>query len=339
MTYTLYKIVEDWTLGKGEKKMINVIKGILYRMTRNKPYLIMPLVITPIVIVVAIYFSSSFVTKLNIGVVGTDNISFESDEINIIKLNEKVPLSDLVKNKYDAVVTFENGKAKVDTVKGNDLKDKLEKLLNGEEVSIKDGEKRGVAANIIGFLTMFVIMLGVSLYKFFFDDKKGISKRIISANISYEQYVASHFISVFIMLFVPIGIITVIAKELFNLNTSVTTLELFFIVSVLSLLSAAYGLLMSSITKEMESANMLGTMINIITTLIAGSFFTISNNSLINKIGEILPQKHILSFTILLENGKGISYGNLSNVLLISLIMIICSFLINRYKMRRYSYM
>ena len=50
--------------------MINVIKGILYRMINNKAYLIMPIVITPIVIAAAIYFSSSFIAKANIGVVG-----------------------------------------------------------------------------------------------------------------------------------------------------------------------------------------------------------------------------------------------------------------------------
>ena len=80
-------------------------------------------------------------------------------------------------------------------------------------------------------------------------------------------------------------------------------------------------------------------MISMITTLLAGSFFTISNNNLINKIGNLMPQKHILDFTIALENGKGISYVDLSNVILVSLIMIICSFLINEYKMRRYNCM
>jgi ABC-2 type transport system permease protein len=319
--------------------MISLIKGILYRMINNKPFLIMPCVITPVVIAVAIYFSSSFVARPNIGVVGDEGSNFKSSEVNIIKLEDKVPLSDLVKNKYDAVITFEAGSVKVDTIKGSDYKSKLEKMLKGEEVTIKDGEKRGVAANIIGFLTMFVLMLGVMLYKFFFDDKKGISKRVISTNISYGQYVASHFISVFIMLFIPTAIITVLSKELFNLDTRVTALELVFVVLVLTLLASAYGLLISSLVKEEESASMLGTMINLITTLLAGSFFTISNNKLISKIGEILPQKHILDFTISLENNDVITYGNLLNVILVSLMMIICSFLINRFKMRRYSYM
>lgn len=319
--------------------MINVIKGILYRMINNKAYLIMPVVITPIIIAVAIYFSSSFVTRPNIGVVGDYNVNFNSDEIDITRLESKVPLSDLVKNKYEAVISFENGKAVVDTVKGDDFKSKVERIANGEKFTFEDGEKRGIAANIVGFITMFVIALGVMLYRFFFDDKKGICKRVISANISYEQYVLSHFISVFLIIFVPTVIITVLSKELLNLDTRVTTLELAFIVLVLSLLSSAFGLLMSSVAKEMESASMLGIMVNIITTLLAGSFFTISNNNLINTIGNVMPQKHILDFTIALENGNGLSYVDLGNVILVSLIMIICSFLINKYKMRRYSYM
>jgi ABC-2 type transport system permease protein len=318
--------------------MRSVIKGILYRMINNKTYLIMPLLITPIVIAAAIYFSSSLVAKANIGVVGDGNINFNSDEINITKLESKVPLSDLVKNKYEAVISFENGKAVVDTIKDDDFKSKLERIVNGENITIEDGEKRGVASNIVGYITMFVILLGVMLYKFFFDDKKGIAKRIISANISYEQYVLSHFISVFLMICVPTVVITVLSKELLNLDTRVTTLELAFIILILSFLASAFGLLISSLTKDEESASMLGTMINIITTLLAGSFFTISNNNFINVLGDIMPQRHILDFTINLENGRGVNYADICSVILISFIIIICSFLINKFKMRRYTH-
>lgn len=318
--------------------MINVIKGILYRMINSKTYLIMPLIITPVVIAAAIYFSSSFAEKANIGIVGNYKVYFNSDEVNIIKLENKVPLSDLVKNKYDAVISFENGKAQIDTIKGNDFKSKLEKMVNGENVAVKDGEKRGVTANIVGYISMFLILLGVMLYRFFFDEKKGIAKRVISANISYEQYVLSHFISVFIMIFVPTVLVTILVKEVLNLETRVTALQLAFIVLALSLLASAFGLLISSIVKEEESASMLGVMINIITTLLAGSFFTISDNNLISIVANILPQKHILDFTISLEKGNGINYADMGNVILVSLIMIIFAYLIIKYKIRKYNF-
>ena len=51
-----------------------------------------------------------------------------------------------------------------------------------------------------------------------------------------------------------------------------------------------------------------------------------------------MPQKHILDFTIALENGKGLSYIDILNVILISFIMIICAFLINKYKIRKYAH-
>lgn len=317
--------------------MIKVIKGILYRMINNKAYLAMPLIITPIVIAAAIYFSSSLVTRSNIGVVGIENFNFNNNEVNIIKLDKKAPLSDLVKNKYDAIISIENGNFKVDTIKSDDYKSKIEGILRGEKADFQGENKRGVGANIIGFLTMFLIMLGVMLYKFFFDEKKGMAKRIISSNISYEQYVLSHFAAVFIMIFIPTVIITVMSKSLFNIRTSLNNVELSFIVLILSLLASSFGLLMSSIVKSEESASMLGSMITIITTLISGSFFTISNNSFITSIGEILPQKHILDFAIALENDNTINYGDVSNVILVTIFMIILSFVINKYKMRKYN--
>lgn len=65
--------------------MINVIKVILYRMIKSKLYLVMFIFIILIVIVCFIYFLSSFVIKVNIGIVGDYNINFNSEEINIIK--------------------------------------------------------------------------------------------------------------------------------------------------------------------------------------------------------------------------------------------------------------
>ncbi|NYC31317.1 ABC-type multidrug transport system permease subunit [Clostridium saccharobutylicum] len=118
---------------------------------------------------------------------------------------------------------------------------------------------------------------------------------------------------------------------MFHLDTTVTIFQLIFIILILSLLSSAFGLLISSSVKEMQSASMLGVMINIITTLFAGSFFTVSNNNLITKIGSLLPQKHILDFTIALENNDVITYGNVASVIAITIIMIFCSFLINKY--------
>ncbi|MFW2490635.1 ABC transporter permease [Clostridium chromiireducens] len=318
--------------------MINIIKGILYRMINNKSYLIMPIVITPIIIAISIYFSSSLVAKYNIGVIGDYSANFNSDEVNITRLENKVPLSDLVKNKYEAVISFKNGKVIVDTIKGNDFKSKIERLVNGERITNEDSEKRGVVSNIVGFITMFIIALGVLLYRFFFDDKKGISRRIISTNITYVQYILSHFISVFLMIFVPTVTITILSRVMLDLDTRVTSVELILIIFVLSLFSSAFGLLMSTVTKQMQSASMLGMMINVITTLLSGSFFTISNNKLVSLFGSIMPQRHILEYTISLENGKFSNYTDIASVILISIVMIISSFLIIKYKMRKYSF-
>lgn len=317
--------------------MIKIIKGILYRMINNKSYLAMPLVIVPVIIAAAIYFSSSLVTRPNIGVVGIENIDLPRDEVNITKLQEEATLSDLVKNKYDAVVTLKDGVMKIDTVKGNDYKSKLEALVRGEEVDFKEGEKRGIGANIIGFLTMFLIMIGVMLYKFFFDEKKGMAKRIISTNVSYGQYIISHFSAVLLMIFVPTVVITLLSKAILKLDTSLTFIELSFLVFILSVLASSFGLLISSIVKNDESASMLGVMINVITTLIAGSFFTISNNDFISTVSKLMPQKHLLDFSIALENSNVINFVDISIVILFSVVMIILSLIVSKYKMRKYN--
>ena len=313
--------------------MINSIKLNLYRMIHNKAFLLMPFVITPIIICCAMYFSSNVVVNPTIGVVNKTTLSNDIKNVNIVNLNEKVPLSDLVKNKYDAVVYFDNDKVTVDTIKGQDYKERVEKLFNGENTKLNDNENRSAGVNIIGYVSMFLLFLGGKLYKFFFDDKMFISKRIISCGMSYSEYAVSHAASVFLMIFVPTCIVTILFKELFNINTNITDLEFIFIIFLLCFLSSSFGFLIASLVDNDTNAGMLGNMIIIAASLISGSIVNISNNKIINALGSVIPQKYLISTAISFENNN-VNITSILFVLLSSVIMMVIAFEYNKYKMR-----
>ncbi|GKX67155.1 ABC transporter permease [Inconstantimicrobium mannanitabidum] len=298
--------------------MLRMIKGILYRMINNKVYLVVPIILTPIMIFAAIYFSNNLSIKGNIAVVGMDNVNLAIKEVKVTKLKTVPQLSELVQNKYDGVVIYKNGKFKVDTVKGNEFKENIEACINGKTPNWDREAKRGVAANIIGYITMFVLFLGMMLYRFYYEEKGGISKRILSGSISYVQYATAHVISVFLMIFVPTTGITLITKEVLNINTKVSSLEVAFILFVLCLFASAFGFLISSIIKEDENATLVGSMTILVTTLLSGSFFSVTKNGFIDKISNLFPQKYLLDFTISLENNNSANYMKMGVVLVIT---------------------
>jgi len=314
--------------------MIIMTKNILYRMFQNKAYLIISLVFTPIVIFFSIYFSTNLAIKGNIAVVNIENLPVSRGDFKITYLDEKPKLSELVKDKYDAVIYKEDGNFKIDTVKVEKFRNTLESALKGEDIATSTDNKRGVTSNIIGFITMLIIIQGVTLYKFYYKEKGGIAKRILSSNLSNEMYVFSHFMATFIMLFSPVATITLVAKEVLKIDTIVSGMELTFIIFILCLFAATFGLIISVCVKSDENAMMVGSMATIITTLLSGSFFEISDNKVVELISYIFPQKHILDFTIALENGNKANIGIMIIIIIASLLIVMIGAVINKNKIQ-----
>lgn len=316
--------------------MLRTIKIILYRMIDNKAYLLMPFIITPIIIFFAMYFSSASITNPNIAVVSDKPYTeYNFNNVNIERLHDKVPLSDLVKNKYDAVVYLKDDTFSVDTIKSSKFKKKVTKLFNGEDVKLEDNNGRGAGVNIAGYLSMFILMLGCRLYNFFFQDKKFIAPRIIASNMTYSEYALSHMTAVFIIMFVPTSIVILISKIIFNVNTGgVNCAELIFVIFLLCILSSAFGLLLCSVTDNDIAAKMISNFVIISTSLISGSFFSISNNNIMQKVSAILPQRQLLDLTAAFQNYKNINYLSIIYIFMLTVIFIKVSSTLNKHKIK-----
>lgn len=317
--------------------MLNIVKGIINRIVKNKTYLLMAFVVTPIVIISAVYFNDSSFSKPNIAVSGEENINLDQNKVNIIRVDSPVTKSELVRNKYDAVVYFSDGQVTIDSIKSEEFVSKVEDMIEGKNIDFDNNDKRGPIGNIVAFMVMFMFFLGSMLYKYYFDEKGWIFKRIIISNISYAEYIASHFIAVFIMIELPVLIITILVKYIFNLEPFISVLQITAIITALSMLSASFGMFIASIVESSQSASTLGAMVNLITTITSGCFFTIADNGIMYRISNVLPQKNILDITIYLEKGLKVSTNSILNVAVIITILIIASFSINIYKMNKYA--
>ncbi|WP_454051987.1 ABC transporter permease [Clostridium sp. Marseille-Q7071] len=316
--------------------VFNMIKNNFIRILQNKFYIINIILIIPTMIFIAIYFTGRLEIKANLAVVGANNLPINSNSIKVNYINKEPQLSDLVLNKYDAVIKSNNGVYEVITVKSHKFKENIEKLLKRESIdNVFSSENRGIGTNILGYLTMFILLQGLMFFTLFYEERdKGISKRVLSHPITAMNYFLAHAISCFIMVFLPITIIILISVNILNLNTNISNIQFIFILGILCILGSAFGLFISSLVKSEDNATLFGSMLLVITTLISGSFCSIDSQGVIGKIGKILPQRKIVDYTIAVENNRTLDYRGLIMIILLSIILFMLAYIINNKKFR-----
>lgn len=312
--------------------MLNLIKMIIYRISQNKIYFLMAVFIPPLVVIASLIFTNNIEHQIRIGCLNF-NEEIKAKTIKMIPLTQEPPLSELVQGKYDAVIIEDEEGYEIKTIKGQEYENLLRQVIDGKvdvEELFKSVENRGVISSQIGFLTMLLMLLGSMLYKFYYQDKKQTDKRILYANVTYKQYILSHIIVVFIILFAPTICICILANIIFKLNMFVSILEIIFIIFTLCLLATSFSFFIASSTKTEENGSLLATMVIVITSLISGSIMEVSKQGLTQKLAHLFPQRYIIDFTIRVERGEAGNYINMWTIILASFILLILGGIINK---------
>lgn len=104
------------------------------------------------------------------------------------------------------------------------------------------------------------------------------------------------------MMFIPSFSVISIAAIL-GINIGFSILQFAGIITLLCLLSEAIGLFINSVCSSGENANMLGSALIIITSILGGSFYSFSHsNKIMDFIVNLLPQENFISFVGSTEN-------------------------------------
>ena len=243
--------------------MLKLMKLIFYRISHDKAFLIVYLVLIPIVMGIAVYFTNTMSYQMQIGVVG-DIETVVNDEIQYIPLKEIPKNSQMVLNQYDAVVYQEGLNVKVLSTKGEEYNQAIQLLMNGQIDSLSTDKGRGTASNILGFLMMVISLLGVQIYSYYFDERKGINKRILGTSVHCYQYMLSHFIVVFSFLFVPAVTVICGALFIFDIALSIALWQFVLTLMLLCFFATAFGLWINVLSKTLEESMMLGNMFAIV---------------------------------------------------------------------------
>lgn len=308
--------------------MLNIIKNNWYRLMEEKLYFIYALVLTICAASAAIILTNHVQIKETIAIVNnTSQNVVDSSYYNITYLSEEPPMSEILENRYDAVVVMDQKYSyRINTIKSDEFKENLQRFLSYPSEFTESKEKRReVGTNIIGYMMMFVLMQGILYARLFAQDKeKHMIERVAFSPIYFTSYLLGHGIFMWALLVIPsVGV--VIAAHLLGISVGFSIFQYIILFAILALLSTAFGLCVNASITGVDKANMAGNSIIILTTILAGSFYSFAKeDSLLNKALYIIPQKNFIEFVNAVEKGTLSSNTNkeISYVLFISILML-----------------
>lgn len=283
-----------------------ILRNNLQRFLKEKTYAIISFLLVFITIAATSFVVTMESQKVKIGVTKTAIELLEMNDNNIsVKEVERDMnyYTNLISGEFDAYINKEDGKYKVTTVRNSTLGMKLSQYLN-EGKSLIASSDNNYYKIIITVMAMSSMILSLILYRYYFDDRNGLDKRIYLSGVSNFSYVLQQVLFNFLILFTTNLLSSFILLPLFDLNIS---WKLVLYILLIELFSANFGMFLSTLTKKNQGALIIGTMVSVITMLLSGALFSVKIGSVQDKIHYIFPQHYFSNL------GKNID-ANLTNL-------------------------
>lgn len=315
--------------------MLSVLKNDYCRMLKRLPAVLIMTAVMLVSIVLAVYVTSAQQVKGHVALISQTNIAPASSKyLSVTVMKQEPPYSALVKHQYDAyVIDKGNGEYEIKTLKNDQLKTMIKSLLQNPNAAIPAQETdRGVGVNIVGFLMMFLLMeTFMNLFTFADDKEQGQLARIVLSPVSLVGYLAAHCIYCLSM-FLPSYLMLVVIKAA-SFDIGFSLLQYALLLFLISILGISFALLLNTFFSKPDNAAMLGNSILVITSVLAGSFYSFSkDNRVLDWIIRILPQKQLLNLAQYMQNSNLFAQLlPLCYVLVVSIVF----FAISWYKLKR----
>ena len=283
-----------------------ILRNNLQRFLKEKTYAIISFLLVFITIAATSFVVTMESQKVKIGVTKTaiELLEMNNNNISIKEVERDMNYyTNLISGEYDAYINKEDGKYKVTTVRNSTLGMNLSQYLN-EGKSLIASSGNNYYKIIITVMAMSSMILSLILYRYYFDDRNGLDKRIYLSGVSNFSYVLQQVVFNFLILFTTNLLSSLILLPLFDLNIS---WKLVLYILLIELFSANFGIFLSTLTKKNQGALIIGTMVSVITMLLSGALFSVKKDSIQDKIHYIFPQYYFSNL------GKSID-GNLTNL-------------------------
>ncbi|TRW68985.1 ABC transporter permease [Lactococcus lactis] len=271
---------------------LTILNNSFVRLLKSKTYIFISVALILVTVAATGFVVNMKIPKAEIGVTQSAASLLHTNLVN----NKELHLTEIKKNndyyqnlilgKFDAYISKEKGKYEIVTVRNASLGEKLNQYLNNGKVA---GENKKRDKNdfkvILTVLTMSLMILSLILYKFYFDDREGIDKRIYLSGITNLSYVIQYFVFNFLILGGVVILGAIIILPIFDISLSWNLVVFLLLIAGFS---ASFGMMLSTITRKNQGALLIGTMLTVLTMLLSGALFDTGNDS-----QYLLPQHYI----------------------------------------------
>ena len=160
-------------------------------------------------------------------------------------------------------------------------------LVGIDEVSI--GSKPNTVKEFLpGILTMYVLF-SISLTAAAINDerKKGTLERLITTRLTIGQLFFGKFLAGVLRGFIQTLILVTLSWAVFRIFTPFSFVETLLIALLFATACSAIGLLITSIARTGEASTWVGVFFTMTMTMLGGTFFTITNGTVLYQGGRI----------------------------------------------------
>ena len=284
--------------------MMTIMKQAFVRLKREKGSAVVYLLLSIASILVALYVSSLNTGLGSIAVQSEQHLWKSSDALHVTYVKEAVASSRLVAQEYDAFVqVHKDGSLSVTSVKSDVYKQDLNKALQGQ-ASSQHKKQRGAGTCVIGFVMMFAMMQSLVFMMQYGEDKElRRMKRILLSPVSFSSYLGGMIAFTMLSVIVP-AFVTLAVCRLFGAQIGFTLPVYAGLLFVLALFATAFALFLYTLFAQKDTANMLGSALAVLASIISGGFYEVAHEGgILDTIASMLPTKAVLQLSESLEAG------------------------------------
>lgn len=297
--------------------VFSIFKNNFSRVIRKKSIILLALIITPIMVAAAIFFTSKTAVKLHIAMYSSDQAYNTNNKyIEIKGVNTKPKNFELLLGKYDAVVTKEpNGRFDVNTLRSIKTKNELKRYFNNHSTDAKElvqsihTDSKRTGANILGFLTVIILFLAISLMTLYPEDRDFATfRRVLISPVSAKKYLFAQGLFVCAVVFVPAYISVLFCKFVFDVNIVFSLGTFTALLALICILAVAFSLFMTTVIDNLDNCILLSSFLIVTLGVLSGCFSSVEyTNKIVDFFTNMIPIKSYMIMVQGLENGNSIS--------------------------------
>jgi ABC-2 type transport system permease protein len=137
------------------------------------------------------------------------------------------------------------------------------------------------------------------------DKEKKQLTRISASPISVTRYLCAHSIFTFLVIYLPTMLVLYLVKFIMNVDVGFSFGEYAALLAIITAFATAFSLFLNALYNKGDTANMAGSSIVMMTSILAGGFYSFDKgNKILETIIQVLPQKAFLTLAEGIERGR-----------------------------------